>query len=71
MRQLKFHIKSIREEKGISQGQLAVMTGVSQSAISDIENNKRNPSLWTVQMIADVLGVPVDDLVEERADEDM
>ena len=71
MRQLKFHIKSIREEKGISQGQLAVMTGVSQSAISDIENNKRNPSLWTVQMIADVLGVPVDALVEERTDEDM
>ena len=71
MRQLKFHIKSIREEKGISQGQLAVMTGVSQSAISDIENNKRNPSLWTVQMISDVLGVPVDDLVEVRSDEDM
>jgi putative transcriptional regulator len=63
MRQLHLNIKTLREERGISQGKLAQLTGVSQSAISDIENNKRNPSLWTVHLIAEVLEVPVDALM--------
>lgn len=66
MRQLHLNIKALREERGISQGKLAELTGVSQSAISDIENHKRNPSLWTVHLIAGVLDVSVDALVLDR-----
>jgi len=35
-----FEIKSIREQKGLSQEQLAQMMGVSRSTISKIENGK-------------------------------
>lgn len=50
-------IKERRKEKGISQGQLADMAGVSLPYISDIENGKKNISISILMSIAEVLEV--------------
>lgn len=41
---LKNKIKEIRAEKGLSQGQLAEMVGVSRNTISSIETGQFNPT---------------------------
>lgn len=46
----------LREEKRISQADLAKKSGVSQQAISAYENGERSPSVETAKVIADVLG---------------
>ncbi len=47
----------IRNEKNISQKQLAKLTGINQADISRIENGNANPSLRTLQRLADGLGM--------------
>lgn len=41
---LQNHLKAVRAEKKISQGELAEMVGVSRQTISSIENNQFCPS---------------------------
>lgn len=41
---LKNHLKEIRAEKGLSQGELAEMVGVSRNTISSIETGQFNPT---------------------------
>lgn len=41
---LRNKIKEIRVEKGLSQGQLAEMVGVSRNTISSIETGQFNPT---------------------------
>ena len=38
-------LRSIREEQGLSQGELAAIMGVSRQTINAIETHKYNPSL--------------------------
>lgn len=49
-------MKSRRKTFGLSQQDLAEMSGVSLATIKDIERGKGNPSLNTVQKILDILG---------------
>ena len=42
--ELKNNLKSIRAEKGLSQGQLAEMVGVSRNTISSIETGQFSPT---------------------------
>src|SRR5881398_2305945 len=54
-------IRAIREHKGLSASDLARMTGVSQSEISQIETGrKRSPRLDTIQRIALAFEVSLD-----------
>lgn len=56
-------IKKLREERGITQVELAKMCGVQQATISDIERGHvKSPSVDTAQRIARALGVRVEDL---------
>ena len=41
---LRNNLKEIRTEKGLSQGQLAEMVGVSRNTISSIETGQFNPT---------------------------
>ncbi|MBR2281899.1 MAG: helix-turn-helix transcriptional regulator [Spirochaetales bacterium] len=41
---MKNNLKTIRSEKGLSQGQLAEMVGVSRNTISSIETGQFNPT---------------------------
>jgi len=49
-------LKHLREEKGLSQEELAFESGLHRTYISLIERGKRSPSLRTVERIALALG---------------
>lgn len=46
-----------RNEKAITQKQLADITGIPQADISRLENGNANPSLKTLQRLADGMGM--------------
>jgi transcriptional regulator with XRE-family HTH domain len=52
-------IKMCRTQRGLSQGQLAKVSGCSLSYLSLLENNQRDPSLSVLEGIAAGLRVPV------------
>ncbi|SDY65712.1 transcriptional regulator, XRE family with cupin sensor [Proteiniborus ethanoligenes] len=52
-------IKSKRLEKKMSLRELGIKTGLSASAISQIENNKSIPNILTAKQLADVLGFSI------------
>ncbi|MEV7150483.1 helix-turn-helix transcriptional regulator [Streptomyces sp. NPDC093084] len=54
-----------REEAGLTQFQLAAMSGVAQAKISQYENGHTCPSVQKAAALADALGLLVDDLLEE------
>lgn len=61
------NLRRIRKEAHISQAQLAEMSGISQSAISDIENPNatKSPSIYTVYQVARSIGCSIYDLLGE------
>jgi len=58
------NLKRIRIAKKLSQGAIARKIEVHRAYISGIENGKRNPTLATIQRLAEALGVSVNELVE-------
>ncbi len=59
-----------RKEKGLSQGELAQLTGIKRENISRIESGKQNLSIETVEKIASALDKEVNlNLIEEKEDE--
>lgn len=58
-------IKELRESLGINQKELAAMIGVSRPFLCDLEKNRRGARPETYQRIADVLRVPVADLMQK------
>ncbi|MFQ3545016.1 helix-turn-helix transcriptional regulator [Halobacillus rhizosphaerae] len=57
---MKNHIKTLREDLGVSQGKLADLCNVSRQTINAIENNKYDPTLKLAFNIAKHLGATVD-----------
>lgn len=63
-------IKRIRLEKGLTQQQLAERAGIDRVAtISDLENNRGNPTLQTLNQVAGALGVTLRQLFKVEASE--
>jgi len=60
---MKNNIANIRKQKGLTQMELAELVGVNRFHISKIERGKRSPSVKLLVKIANVLGVPIDDLL--------
>lgn len=56
-------IKQLREQKDITQEELAVKARMDYSYLNLIENGKRNPSLKMIAKIARALGVSLKDLL--------
>ena len=57
-------IKTLRQEKGLSQKALAEQIGVTDAYITMLESGKRkNPSLEVLKKLAKALGVPVTELL--------
>lgn len=56
-------IPSLRKEKSISQGQLGLLLGVTNKAISKWENGNNQPEVEMLYRLSEVLGVSVDELV--------
>lgn len=61
---LGLNIKRIRTKKKMSQGDIARALEVDRGYISNIENGKKNPTLATIQRLADALGVSADELLK-------
>lgn len=55
-------IKECREEKGLTQEQVADLVGLSQETISQYENGARTPNVITAKKIANVLEKPLDSI---------
>jgi transcriptional regulator with XRE-family HTH domain len=58
------NLKRIRTQKGISQGDISRKLDMDRGYISRLENGMKNPTLSTIQKIADFLGVGIDDLIK-------
>ncbi len=56
----------LRKDKGLSQIELAEMTGNKQQAISRIENRENSPTLKTLCGILDVLGYDIQFVPKEK-----
>lgn len=60
-------IRDRRIAMHISQDQLAKRSGLHRTYLSDVERGARNPSIKTIEKIAQALQVPVVKLFEERS----
>ena len=63
-RDIGIKIQSAREEKGLSQEQLARLIGCSQSALSNYEKGKRRLYLSQLEKMAEILDKPLEYFVE-------
>ncbi|SMP72071.1 helix-turn-helix domain-containing protein [Anoxynatronum buryatiense] len=52
-----------RKRNNLSLQELATRSGVSASNINRIENGKRRPTLTTVELISEGLGIELDNLI--------
>lgn len=63
-KQLGQNMKRIRAKKKMSQGDIARALEVDRGYISNIENGKKNPTIATIQKLANTLGVSADELLK-------
>jgi transcriptional regulator with XRE-family HTH domain len=63
------NVKRIRQDRGLTQEELAECSGFSQQYISGLEQGRRNPTIVSIYELATALGVSHMELVrptEER-----
>jgi DNA-binding XRE family transcriptional regulator len=60
-------IREIRQERGLTQDQLAELSRVPRICISRYESGKYYPSLSNAMKLAKVLNVSVEDLIGKKA----
>ena len=58
-------VRQQREARGLSLRQLAALSGISSSMISDIERGAKSPTVLTVVRLAEALGVTAASLIED------
>ena len=58
------NLKRIRTKKKMSQGDIARALEVHRAYVSGIENGKRNPTLATIEKLANALGVTASELLK-------
>jgi len=59
-------LRRIREERGLSQRELAARAGVVKSTIYEAEAGRHIPRIQTLEKLADALGVSIADLLPRR-----
>ncbi|NMM51640.1 helix-turn-helix domain-containing protein [Paenibacillus aquistagni] len=55
-------LRTLRREKNLTTTQLSKLSGVTQSTISEIENDNRSPQLDTLDKICQALGISINEL---------
>ena len=60
-------LAEIRKDKGISQAQLAKLSGVHRVTIARFETGRISPTLATLERLASALGVSISKLVDTKA----
>jgi transcriptional regulator with XRE-family HTH domain len=56
-------LRRLREERGLSQEELAIRTGLHRNHVGEIERAEANPTLKTVDLIATALDLPASELI--------
>lgn len=64
-----YNLKTLRNERNLSLGQLAKEAGISKAMLSDIEKGNSNPTINTIWKIANGLKVPYTKLIDGIDDE--
>ena len=64
LRALANRIKELRDQKGISQEELAHRAGLSRTGMGFLETGKRWPRLDTLMKVAEGLNITVDELLK-------
>lgn len=62
-------LRRIREQKRLSQAELAEKTGLQPSAISHFESGRRRPSIDNLMRLADALFITTDIILGRDTDE--
>lgn len=62
-------IKNLRKKKGIKQLELAEKCSITQSYLSNIETNRKEPTLGVLNTISNILSVPLPILMFLSMDE--
>jgi transcriptional regulator with XRE-family HTH domain len=62
------NLRHRRVSAGLSQGDLAERTGLSQTWISRLETGGANPTIETLTILAEGLSIRVHDLFEDNAE---
>jgi len=52
-------IKQIRKQKGLTQSSFASLCNITQTYLSQIENNQKEPNMSTLKRISEVLEIPL------------
>lgn len=63
------NIRNFRKKKGMTQFDLAEKTKLSRSYIADVERDRYNPSVDTLQLIASAIDAKVYELLGEEVQE--
>lgn len=58
-------VRELREDRGLSQEELAELTGVGRNTISEIERGVTSPQLRIVRKLAHGFAVPLHELIRE------
>lgn len=64
VKQFASNMKRVREAKKMSQGDIFRATGIERAYISNLEAGKQNPTLETIEKIAQALDVRVSELTK-------
>jgi transcriptional regulator with XRE-family HTH domain len=60
-------VKRLRQERGYSQEAFAQESGIDRSYYGRIERSEANPTLRNIAAIADVLGISIPELFEDKS----
>lgn len=63
-KKLGLNLKKLRLKKKMSQGDISRKLGVDRAYISSIENGRMNPTLFTLEKLAEAIGVNSSDLLK-------
>jgi transcriptional regulator with XRE-family HTH domain len=56
-------MRAAREEAGLTQYELAAITGISPTSLNQYERDKHTPRIDMAEMLADTLGISIDEYV--------
>lgn len=60
------HVRRARQKAEMTQKQLADLSGIRDSTISQIEKGRQGANLSTAELLADALGISIDELVGHK-----
>lgn len=59
------HLKKVRTELGVSSAELSRRSFIEKPHITRLESGKTNPTLFTLQKIADALEISIEDFLKD------